>query len=130
MSKFEILPDNKIFEVDEDKTLLENSLQNGIPHANACGGHGKCSTCRIWILEGVEHCKEKNEIEKEMAATLGFGNEIRLACQTQVKGDIKYRRLVIDDADLEITNQRFDRACRPIGHEKEVASKCSWKSIK
>ncbi len=121
MAKIEILPDNKVFDVDEDKTLLENALQNNIPHANACGGHGKCSTCRIWLLEGVEHCEEKNDDEKKMAESLRFGPEIRLACQTRIKGDVKYRRLVIDDADLELTNQRFEHACHPIGQEKEVA---------
>ena len=41
-------------------TLLEASLDRDIPHVNACGGHGKCSTCRIYLLEGVENCEKRN----------------------------------------------------------------------
>ncbi|MDC0254676.1 Rieske 2Fe-2S domain-containing protein [Bacteriovoracales bacterium] len=116
MPKIEILPDNKSFDIDGDKSLLEGSLKNEVPHVNACGGNGKCSTCRIWLLEGVENCEARNETEEEMAKSLKFGPEIRLACQTKIKGDVKYRRLIIDDADLEITS-----TSQPIGSEKEVA---------
>ena len=116
MPKIKILPDDKTIDVDEKKTLLEASLDQEIPHVNACGGHGKCSTCRIYLLEGVENCEKRNDEEEEMATNLKFGPEIRLACQTYLKGDVKYRRLVIDDNDLEVMS-----SSRPIGVEKEVA---------
>ena len=116
MPKAKILPDDKTIDIDEEKTLLEGSLEREIPHVNACGGIGKCSTCRVYILEGVENCGNRNEEEEEMANNLNFGPEIRLACQTRLKGDIKYRRLVIDDEDLEVSS-----LSRPIGNEREVA---------
>lgn len=116
MPKVKILPDDKTIDIDEEKTLLEGSLEREIPHVNACGGIGKCSTCRVYILEGVENCGSRNEEEEEMANNLNFGPEIRLACQTHLKGDVKYRRLVIDDKDLEVTS-----SSQPIGNEKEVA---------
>ena len=76
-------------------------------------------------MEGVENCENRTELEEEMAVKLNFGPEIRLACQTKIKGDLKLRRLVIDDTDLEICNQMFvDRmleSMRPVGEEKEVA---------
>jgi adenylate cyclase len=34
-------------------TLLEASLQHGIPHAHQCGGRGRCSTCRVQIIAGL-----------------------------------------------------------------------------
>ena len=37
----------KTVEVDEpDLTLLVIAREAGIPHAAACGGNGRCSTCR------------------------------------------------------------------------------------
>ena len=72
MPKIQFLPHNIIFDIDEDKTLLENALSQGIPQARACGGHGKCSTCRVWVMEGVENCLERTPEEKEMALKLNF----------------------------------------------------------
>ena len=33
MPKIQFLPDNIIFDIDEEKTLLENALSQGIPQA-------------------------------------------------------------------------------------------------
>jgi hypothetical protein len=83
-------------------------------------GRAHCSTCRVWILESLEHCSEGSELERAIAGPLRFGPEVRLACQTKVSGDLKLRRLVLDGTDLEITSQlarapraprRVDRAC-------------------
>ena len=43
----EIHPDNKKIEISSDETVLTASLRKEIPHLSACGGVGKCSTCRI-----------------------------------------------------------------------------------
>lgn len=43
--------DNKTVEVDPAETILQVSLRAGIPHAHACGGNARCSTCRVLILE-------------------------------------------------------------------------------
>ena len=40
MPKITILPDNKTFELVEDKSILQTALENDIPHVNACGGEG------------------------------------------------------------------------------------------
>jgi ferredoxin len=46
----------KTIEVDDpDLTLLEIAREAGIPHASACGGNGRCSTCRVMILEHPEN---------------------------------------------------------------------------
>ena len=53
----------------------------------------------------MEHCSERSELERAIAGPLRFGPEVRLACQTKVSGDLKLRRLVLDETDLEITSQ-------------------------
>ena len=57
MPKIVVLPDNIVVESNNDKTILESVTEGGIPQVNACGASGKCSTCRVWIMEGVENCE-------------------------------------------------------------------------
>lgn len=57
-----------------------------------------------------------------MAERLGFGPELRLACQTRVRGEIRLRRLVLDAEDIELTNQTREGAVAThIGDERLVA---------
>ena len=117
MPKITCLPDTKQFSIEAGESILAASLRAGIPHAHACGGLARCSTCRVWILEGLEHCSEPTEAERAIAGPLHFGPELRLACQTRVSGDLKLRRLVLDDTDLAITSQL---AKPSLGHSGEA----------
>lgn len=113
MPKIICLPDNTEFPIEDGETILKAALRANVPHAHACGGHARCSTCRVWILEGLENCLARADQESRLAGPLGFGPEVRLACQTVVAGDVKLRRLVLDETDLEIASQlakqRFGR---------------------
>ena len=52
---------------------------------------------------------------------MGFGQEIRLACQVKVSGDVTVRRLVLDEEDIETTSLLIRESnSAPIGVEKEV----------
>jgi adenylate cyclase len=116
-----ILDDQKV-EVDRAETILQVSLRLGIPHAHACGGCGRCSTCRVSVLEGIDHCVPRNEREQGLADLLHFAPEIRLACQTTITDDVKLRRLVLDDEDLQLTDQRADpKAPSSVGEERRLA---------
>ncbi|OGH00398.1 MAG: hypothetical protein A2600_10305 [Candidatus Lambdaproteobacteria bacterium RIFOXYD1_FULL_56_27] len=117
------LPDNLCTKPQRSgQSLLEISLAAGVDHTHACGGVGKCSTCRVMVLEGAERLLARNPTEQALAQRLGFGPEIRLACQTVPQGDLTLRRLVIDDEDLEILHFRLTASALPkIGVEKELA---------
>lgn len=121
MPKIVCLPDKREFDIGPEETILEAALRAGIPHAHACGGHAKCSTCRIWILDGLEHCADLSEVERTLSSALGFGPEVRLACQTRVDGDVKLRRLVLDEADLEISSQLAKERLGRCGENKAIA---------
>ena len=95
--------EDKIVESEiNNQTILDVSLNNSIPHIHACGGNARCSTCRVIILEGLENLEPRNDAEKKLSLIKGFEENIRIACQTKFKGDIKLRRLVIDQDDIEI----------------------------
>lgn len=90
-----------------DSTILEATLAAKINHTHACGGQGKCSTCRVSIMHGIENCYPRNEAEQLIAATLNFPEQIRLACQTKLTGDVSIRRMVSDELDLELVSEHF-----------------------
>ncbi|HKQ07170.1 MAG TPA: adenylate/guanylate cyclase domain-containing protein [Blastocatellia bacterium] len=108
--------------VEPGETILQASLRAAIPHAHACGGQARCSTCRVQIVEGLDHCPPRNERESALATRLHFAPEIRLACQTAVIGDVKLRRLVLDAEDIKLTAQSGTTgAAASIGEEKKLA---------
>ena len=88
-------------------TILEAALAAKIDHTHACGGQGKCSTCRVSVMEGIDNCTPRSEAEKEIADKLNFPAEIRLACQTTVCGDVSIRRMVSDKMDMDLIYEEF-----------------------
>jgi len=101
------------------QTLLEVSRQAKIPHVEACGGHARCSTCRVRIVEGLEHCSTPTADEQELRQRLKFPGDMRLACQTRPLGDVVVCRLVRDAEDLDLAANQVQQGT--VGEEKEVA---------
>ncbi len=104
MARIEVLPEGREIEVTAEETLLQALLRHDILQAHICGGKGRCSTCRLLILEGLDHCSPRTPREQRLAERLHFSPDIRLACQTHVSGPVRLRRLIIDDEDLECTD--------------------------
>jgi adenylate cyclase len=115
-------PDEKQIVMRGSETILAASLREGIQHAYACGGRARCSICRISVEEGLEFCGPRSKGERLVAERLKLSPETRLACQTKITGDVKVRRLVIDDDDIEFT-RGIAEGPRPasIGEEKNLA---------
>ncbi len=106
----------------DDQSILDCTLAAGINHIHACGGFGKCSTCRIAVNEGLQYCSDRNECEQEIADKLNFPAQVRLACQTKINGDVDIRRLISDQIDMEIVNQQFaDDSTTSLGSEKNLS---------
>lgn len=106
MAKLYVLPDQHLVECNEGETVLEAALRAGLPWAHACGGFAQCSTCRMAVVEGASACGERSSKESVVAGRLGFGDEVRLACETSISGPATVRRLVIDDLDLDLADAR------------------------
>jgi adenylate cyclase len=114
-------PDGRKVEAGEGETILSASLKAGIPHAHACGGNARCSTCRVLVTGGLQFCAPRNDAEGRLARRLSFSPDIRLACQTTITGDVSLRRLVLDAEDEELTSQLDDRTPASVGTEKVLA---------
>ncbi len=111
----------KEVESKEGKTILETSLSSGIPHTHVCGGNARCSTCRVWVIEGLENCTERTEAEKSLSTRRKFEPRIRLACQTKVSGDIVCKRLVKDEEDVALVGNETATEHSCTGTEKKLA---------
>jgi len=100
MPKVRFLRSNVEVEVPLGSNLREVALQNGVQlypgiHQIAnCRGFAQCGSCRVLLKNGTAaHAGPKTLLEKVRLAmaffTIGFEDEIRLACQTRVQGDLE-----------------------------------------
>ena len=122
MSEIFVWPEEMSVDFDGERNLLEAASEAGIAMAHLCGGRGRCSTCRVRIVEGHGALSDRTPTERAMAAKLDFPDEIRLACQTQVLGSVQLWRLVLDDIDLEMASQLGGgHYVGPVGREVAAA---------
>lgn len=85
MPKVTILPDGKSVEVAPGTSLLEASIRAGAMHGSACGGACACSTCHVWVLEGLSSLSEAEELELDILdRAFDVKPSSRLGCQARV----------------------------------------------
>jgi ferredoxin, 2Fe-2S len=71
------------------ESLLDIALNFDIHLEHACGGSCACTTCHVWVNEGLANMTEPDEDELdrvELAPDLRTNS--RLGCQCVVKGDV------------------------------------------
>lgn len=113
--------DSDVFvQAEQGQSLLEAALASGIRHYNICGGHARCSTCRVRVVDNPEALSPRSVLEAMMAAQLHWGDEIRLACQARVTGPAVVERLVLDDIEAELLS-RVGANRSASGREQSVA---------
>ena len=74
-------PDGRSISVARGFTLLEASRAAGIPHLSICGGRGRCSTCRVRIIEGMNGLPAPGDAERHTLSRIKAPGNVRLACQ-------------------------------------------------
>lgn len=70
-----------------EKNILFNLLENNIAINNFCNGKGTCGKCKIKVLEGELNPLTKSE--KNLLSDEQLKENIRLACLSQAKTDVK-----------------------------------------
>jgi ferredoxin, 2Fe-2S len=73
------------------RSLLSVLQENYIDWMHACGGKGKCTTCKAVILAGSENTGPITSEEQRYLHSGGLKAGERLACQLMVHGDITIR---------------------------------------
>jgi adenylate cyclase len=110
-------PDGREVVVQLGATVLEGSRHARIPHASVCGGRGRCSTCRIRVVRGLEFLPPGSAEERRVLTSVGAPPNVRLACQVRPTRDLSVIPLLPADA------QARDGFAQPgylAGQEQEI----------
>jgi adenylate cyclase len=98
-------------------SVLEASRFAGIPHASVCGGRGRCSTCRIRIVRGMEELPPPGADELRVLRRVGAAPNVRLACQLRPTRDLTVTPLLPADVSADGVGSGQESP----GHEREIA---------
>jgi 2Fe-2S ferredoxin len=72
-------------EVKKGLTILDAAEECGARVGHACGGNLACSTCHVWVHEGLDSLAEVADKENDiMDKAFGVTSESRLGCQAKV----------------------------------------------
>jgi ferredoxin len=77
---------------ENEVALLAASRSAGIELTHRCGGHARCGTCLVTILDGQAHLSEPLGTEARVLKVLKAEPEQRLACQAWARGDVSCRQ--------------------------------------
>jgi adenylate cyclase len=114
-------PGDRVVSVPSGFSVLEASRWAGIPHASVCGGRGRCSTCRIRVVQGAQGLAIPGPVERATLRRIAAPTSVRLACQLRPSADIAVEPLVpIRDAVTRGAS-RFDAAVEG-GRELQIAA--------
>lgn len=80
MAKLNIPQLNRVIDIDPEKTLMQNLIDQGIQVASSCGGDGICGKCRMHIFTPGE-LPEASELERKTLQTNKAEAGERLSCQ-------------------------------------------------
>jgi adenylate cyclase len=105
--------------VNPGLSVLEASRSAGIPHVSVCGGRGRCSTCRVQILDGLESQPAAEPRELATLKSIGAGGDVRLACQLRPTHDLCVLPLVDVGSTLLAAKQAPNAIA---GQERMVAA--------
>jgi 2Fe-2S ferredoxin len=82
------LDNRKIFEHSSEKSALQIIHENQTDWMHSCGGKGKCTSCKMIIIDGMSNLSAPTEPEIKYKEQGRLGAKERLACQSHLNGDI------------------------------------------
>ena len=93
----ELCPDGMVIEAEPGQTICDLALQNHVEIEHACEKSCACTTCHVYIREGMDSLNENTEDEDDMLdKAWGLDPDSRLSCQT-----------IIGDEDLVVEIPKY-----------------------
>ena len=81
----EICPEGAVIQAEPGTTICDAALANGIEIEHACEKSCACTTCHVYVREGLESLEESDESEDDMLdKAWGLEPTSRLSCQAMV----------------------------------------------
>ncbi|TDE87016.1 2Fe-2S iron-sulfur cluster-binding protein [Deinococcus sp. S9] len=75
----------------EGERLVLALERGGVDILHRCGGHARCTTCRVHFTEGEP--ERMTVAERDKLTEKGLLGEARLSCQIECRGDMVLRAL-------------------------------------
>lgn len=83
--KNRLLAEDEVVDVPDGETILEIANEHGIPMGSNCGGVCGCSTCHVYVVEGLESLAEMSDKEADrLDRAFDVRLNSRLGCQARV----------------------------------------------
>ena len=93
----ELCPDGMVIEAEPGQSICDVALQNHVEIEHACEKSCACTTCHVYIREGMDSLNENTEEEDDMLdKAWGLDPDSRLSCQT-----------IVGDEDLVIEIPKY-----------------------
>ena len=87
----ENLDQREVEAIDLSLTVLRHLQDHQIDWMHACGGKGRCTTCRFQIMSNPEALEPDTEAEIRYRRQQALAENERLACQAKLNGTIRIR---------------------------------------
>ena len=93
----ELCPEGMVIEAEAGTTICDAALQSGIEIEHACEKSCACTTCHVYIREGMDSLNENSDDEDDMLdKAWGLEPDSRLSCQA-----------IVGDEDLVIEIPKY-----------------------
>lgn len=80
--------ESKTIDWNGKKERLLDILLSASDWMHACGGKGRCTTCKVQILSGHENLSDMTQAELKYFNDSKLNQNERLSCQVNVTGDL------------------------------------------
>ena len=93
MPKIRIVPLDREIDAQAGQTIMAAAHDSGLYWPTTCGGQAICTTCLCRVEAGAENLDEIGSTElktmtEERSEAMVRENDLRLACQARVSGDV------------------------------------------
>ena len=80
-------------------SILEASRFAGVAHRSVCGGKGRCSTCRVRVIDAPGGLPDPDPSEQETLGRIKAPPDVRLACRLRPTSDVTLQLILPARAD-------------------------------
>ncbi len=109
MPRVTFYPTGKCGEVPSGISLLDAAGKLGFELRHDCGGFATCSTCRVWVREGMDHLSEIDLDEENMLEEAQLPPPYRLSCQAKISGDVVVQ---VDGEEMDWSKSALEELSR------------------
>ena len=75
-------------DLERELSLLAAATKAGVDLHHRCGGHARCGTCLVTLVEGAGRVSEPLNAERRILGILKAGPDQRLDCQAWAQGEV------------------------------------------